>query len=296
MADADWHSSHKRRQKFFYAWHAAQDLTSLSKFKLHPTSGIVTVREKLDRERTSQHVMVASVKDEGSPGTAKTNYVRLTVRVTDHNDHAPTFMSELISTKLFETAEVGSSVIQVMAVDGDYGKNGEVSYEIVSGNVGNAFTIDENLGTILVARPLDINSNTEYMLNVKATDHGELPLSNTVPVHILLTMASSATPRFERDHYSTEVYENIDKGVKIVGLEARSQSSLRYEIAKGNEDGMFSINPSTGIITNTQSLDFETTSFYNLTVSASNMVGVKAVSTVRYGHQTQFYSFLLFHD
>ena len=66
-----------------------------------------------------------------------------------------------------------------------------------------------------------------------------------------------------------------------MGLEARSQSSLRYEIVKGNGDGMFGINPSTGIITNTQSLDFETTSFYNLSVSASNMVGVKAVSTVR---------------
>ena len=153
----------------------------------------MTVREKLDRERTGRHVLVASVKDEGS--SAKTSFVRLTVKVTDHNDHAPTFMSELIQTKLFETAAPGTAVVQVTAVDGDYGKNGQVSYEIVSGNVGNAFAIDENLGTVSVARPLEINAHREYMLAVKATDHGELPQSNTVPVHILLTMASSATPR-----------------------------------------------------------------------------------------------------
>ena len=34
VADEDWHSSRRRRQKFFYAWHAAQDRTSLNKFKV----------------------------------------------------------------------------------------------------------------------------------------------------------------------------------------------------------------------------------------------------------------------
>jgi protocadherin Fat 1/2/3 len=36
----------------------------------------------------------------------------------------------------------------------------------------------------------------EYMLMVRATDHGTPPLSNTLPVHILLTMADDAPPRF----------------------------------------------------------------------------------------------------
>ena len=279
VADKDWHKSQNRKQKFFYSFHGAQDPTSLKKFKIHPTSGVVTVKKKLDRERTKEHVIIVAIKDEGSP-SAKTNYARLTIKVLDHNDHAPTFMSELIQTKLFETSEVGTSVIQVLAVDGDYGKNGEISYEISSGNIGNTFTIDENLGTISVARPLDINVQREYMLIVKATDHGELPQSNTVPVHILLTMASSATPRFTKDHYSTEVYENVDRGINIIKVEARSQSSLKYEISSGNEDGIFSINPSSGIVINQQDLDFETKRFYNLTVSASNMVNVKAHCSV----------------
>ena len=73
----------------------------------------------MDRERTGRHVLVASVKDEGSP-SAKTSFVRLTVKVTDHNDHAPTFMSELIQTKLFETAAPGTAIVQVTAVSNNF--------------------------------------------------------------------------------------------------------------------------------------------------------------------------------
>ena len=73
----------------------------------------------------------------------------------------------------------------------------------------------------------------------------------------------------------------MERGVRIVQVEARSQSSLRYEIVRSvPDDGVFAVNPSTGIITNSQALDYETRAFYNLTVSAANMVGVRAVATV----------------
>ena len=73
----------------------------------------------------------------------------------------------------------------------------------------------------------------------------------------------------------------MSRGVKIVEVEARSQSSLRYEIVSGNDDGAFAVNPATGIVTSAQtSLDYEVKSFYNLTVAASNSVGVRAEATV----------------
>lgn len=63
------------------------------------------------------------------------------------------------------------------------------------GNVGNAFTIDPIMGTISVARELDIGSMAEYILIVKATDGGSNPLSSTLPVHIMVVMADNAPPR-----------------------------------------------------------------------------------------------------
>ena len=86
--------------------------------------------------------------------------------------------------------------------------------------------------------------------------------------------------RFDESHYSTEVYEDVGRGVKVAHVEARSQSSLRYEIVAGNDDGAFTVNPATGIVTSAQSLDYEARSFYNLTVAASNSVGARAQAAV----------------
>jgi Cadherin domain len=85
------------QQKVFFGFHGSQHITSLAKFKIDPTSGEVTVKQPLDRERVRRHVLIVFAKDEGTP--AKTNYARLVVNVADHNDRTPTFMSKLIQTR-----------------------------------------------------------------------------------------------------------------------------------------------------------------------------------------------------
>lgn len=58
------------------------------------------------------------------------------------------------------------------------------------------FSIEPTLGHLTVARELDINHYPEFTLSVKATDKGIPPLSATVPVHIMVTMADNAPPRY----------------------------------------------------------------------------------------------------
>ena len=263
-----------RARKLFYSLHTAQNPSSLQTFKINPLDGAISLRQKLDRESTARHIITVSVKDTGSP--SKKNFARLIIDVVDHNDHAPQFLSQLIQTKLYETAVVGSSVVQAFAVDLDHGDNGRIVYSILSGNIGNSFSIDSQLGLVRVARQLDMTVQAEYMLILKATDSGQMPLSATVPVHIMLTMADSAPPRFLSSHYATELYEDMALGHSVIQLEARSQSSLYYEITAGNQEGKFQINPSTGVIMTRQLLDFEKTTFYNLTVTVSNMVAAKS--------------------
>ena len=262
-------------QKHFFSVHAAQSKASLEAFKLHALDGSVTLKQKLDHEQLAQHILTVSVKDNGTP--SRKNFARLVVNVRDNNDHAPQFLSPLIQTQMFETADIGSALVQVQAVDMDRGENGRLIYSILSGNIGNTFAIEPELGTLTVLRPLDMTVQPEYMLTVKATDHGLVPLSATVPVHVLLTMADAAPPRFQHDHYATEVYEDLPRGHFVIHVVARSQSALFYEIIGGNEEAAFQINPSTGIISSQQALDFERRRFYNLTVqAANNMVAAKA--------------------
>nr|XP_034195560.1 fat-like cadherin-related tumor suppressor homolog isoform X8 [Osmia lignaria] len=261
-------------KKVFYSLHAAQNQASLEIFHVDSVTGSVTLNEVLDRETIEEHVLTVMVKDQGTP--AKRNYARVIVTVHDHNDHAPEFISEIIQGKVFETSPIGAAVVQVWAIDRDRGDNAKITYTITSGNVGNMFSIDPELGVIRVARELDLSVSSEYILLVKATDHGSPALANTVPVHVMVTMADNAPPRFIQKELSAEIYENQQLGTYVKHVEARSTSSLQFEIVDGNKDDTFFVNPSTGIIVIKNELDYEKTKFYNLTVAATNMAGAKA--------------------
>lgn len=136
------------------------------------------------------------------------------------------------------------------------------------------------MGTIQVARELDLSSAKEYTLHIRATDHGNPPLASTVPAHIMVTMADNAIPKFINKDQSAEIYEDRPIGSFVTHLEVRSTSSLLFEIRDGNTNDVFLISPSTGVIVTQKQLDYETTRFYNLTISATNMASATAFSNV----------------
>lgn len=242
-------------KKIFYTLHAAQNPISLTLFRIDAITGNVIVTQRLDRERLSEHVLVAIAKDQGTP--AKRNYAKIIITVHDHNDHHPEFTTKIVQGKVFESAAIGTEVAQLFAIDRDLGDNAKITYSIVSGNIGNVFDIHSLMGIISVNKELDINSMPEYMLQVKASDNGKPPLSTQVPVHIIITMAENDPPRFIKDHISVEIFENRPIGTYVVQIEARSTSSINYEIISGNKGDVFQINPSTGVITTKDIVDYE---------------------------------------
>lgn len=78
--------------------------------------------------------------------------------------------------------------------------------------------------------------------------------------------------RFLKSEYSADVFEDAASSTFVIQVEGRSISSLLFEITSGNEDDMFVINPSNGIIVTRGGLDYENRNVYNLTLSAMNMV------------------------
>ena len=100
---------------------------------LLPIAGEITVKSPLDREVAVQHNLTVMVSDQGvSPNR---NFTRVTINILDHNDHPPVFLSKEFSGRVFETAALGTSVLQVTAVDQDKGRNAEVTYSIQSGRL-----------------------------------------------------------------------------------------------------------------------------------------------------------------
>ncbi|XP_058123843.1 fat-like cadherin-related tumor suppressor homolog [Anopheles ziemanni] len=265
-------------KKLFYSLHAARDPISLKLFRVDSVTGSIVMAHRLDRETLAEHVLIVIVKDQGTP--AKRNYATVVITVHDHNDHAPEFTTKIVQGKVYETAAIGTRVVQVYAIDRDIGDNARITYTIVSGNIGNVFGIDSNMGVISVAKQLDISTLSEYMLQVKATDGGKPALSSQIPVHIMINMADNAPPRFTSEDPAAEIYENLPIGTFVIHLEARSTSSLLFQIVGGNVDDVFFINPSTGVITTKDLLDYEHNKFYNLTVRATNMASASATCSV----------------
>ncbi|XP_037031417.1 fat-like cadherin-related tumor suppressor homolog isoform X7 [Bradysia coprophila] len=261
-------------KKLFYSLHAAREPISLKLFRVDSVTGSITLAQQLDRELIAEHVLIVIVKDQGTP--AKRNYAKVIITVHDHNDHAPEFTSKIVEGKVYETAAVGSSVAQMYAIDRDIGENAKITYSIVSGNIGNVFSIEPDMGVISVAKGLDINTLPEYMIQVKAMDNGKPALYSQIPVHIMVVMADNAPPRFLKADPAIEIFENQPIGTFVMHLETRSTSSVVYDIVDGNTDDMFFINPSTGVITTKNILDYETNKFYNLTVRTTNMASASA--------------------
>ncbi len=151
---------------------------------------------------------------------------------------------------------------------------------LFTGNVGNAFTIEGNLGIVSVAKVLDRNAQSQYQLLVKAADGGSPSLISTAEVAIYVTISNNAPPKFAQEEYTTELLENRPQDTYIITVQATSRSSVSYEIIMGNFYDLFTINPNSGVISTTDVIDFEQHSFFNLTVRATNMVGAEADTIV----------------
>ncbi|XP_075054823.1 protocadherin Fat 3 isoform X5 [Mixophyes fleayi] len=264
--------------KLNYIVHSSIDPISMKKFRIDPGTGTLYTAERLDHETQAHHILTVMVKDQEFP--YRRNLARVTITVEDANDHSPYFTSPLYDASVFESAAVGSAVIQVTALDRDKGENAELIYSIETGNTGNTFKIEPVLGIITVSKEPDLSTMGQFVLSVKVTDRGSPPLSAAAIVRISLSMSDNSSPKFTQAEYQAEVHENVDVGTPVVLVSAISQSTLVFEIRVGNTEGAFTINPYSGVITSQKALDYERISSYQLIVQATNMAGMASNTTV----------------
>uniref|UniRef100_A0A663EHS2 Cadherin domain-containing protein n=1 Tax=Aquila chrysaetos chrysaetos TaxID=223781 RepID=A0A663EHS2_AQUCH len=259
------------KHKLSYTIHSSIDTVSVRKFRIDPSTGVLYTAERLDHEAQDKHILNVMVRMQ---------YSLVIINVEDSNDHSPYFTSPLYEALVFESAAVGSAVLQVTALDKDKGENAELIYSIEAGNTGNTFKIEPVLGIITLLKEPDLTTMGQFVLSVKVTDQGSPPLSATAIVRISVTMADNSHPKFTLKEYQAEVNENVDIGTSVISLSAISQSTLVYEVKDGNVDGVFTINPYSGVITSQKALDYERASFYQLIVQATNMAGMASNATV----------------
>ncbi|KAE8286342.1 Protocadherin Fat 2 FAT tumor suppressor-like protein 2 Precursor [Larimichthys crocea] len=264
--------------KLVYSIHSSLHPDSTKFFHLDPKSGVLVMTEQLDYEMISVHTLIVMVRDQEIP--VKRNFVKVVIHVEDCNDHSPSFLSPRYEASISNQAPTGTEVIRVKALDKDMGSNADISYSLHSGNIDNIFSIDPELGSISVSKPLDLQPQDQFHLTVKATDQGFPQRSDLCSVHVHIRISDQTPPVFPSDEYLTEISELSILGTPVVTISASSPAAVHYGIESGNPNGTFHINPYTGLISVQKHLDFENCSSYKLKVTASTTAGASSKTLV----------------
>uniref|UniRef100_A0A8C4MLL8 Cadherin-23 n=1 Tax=Equus asinus asinus TaxID=83772 RepID=A0A8C4MLL8_EQUAS len=225
-------------------------------FAVEPDTGVVWLRQPLDRETKSEFTVEFSVSDHQGVITRKVN-----IQVGDVNDNAPTFHNQPYSVRIPENTPVGTPIFIVNATDPDLGAGGSVLYSFQPPSL--FFAIDSARGIVTVIRELDYETTQAYQLTVNATDQDKTrPLSTLANLAIIITDIQDMDPIFINLPYSTNIYEHSPPGTTVRIITAIDQDKGRprgigYTIVSGNTNSIFALDYISGALTLNGLLDRE---------------------------------------
>ncbi|XP_066173789.1 LOW QUALITY PROTEIN: protocadherin-23 [Sylvia atricapilla] len=247
--------------------------TGENPFLIHPLYGTLTTASPLDREITRSVILTVFAEDQAINLTdRRLDSQAVKIVILDINDNSPSFVSSPLCY-VMEDVEVGFLVHHIIAKDPDEGRNGQVTYHILSGNENKTFVLDKITGLLTTAQFLDREVWERYSLTVIALDDGSPALSATQVLTITVLDVNDETPVFLKQLYETSVsvHENQDPGEFIIRVEAMDRdaglnSLLQYEILPGAGYEKFKMNLESGELVTAASLDRETQEIFSIKV------------------------------
>lgn len=259
-------------------------------FAIDPKNGFIKTLHIFDREElvqsTGQSLLTleAIVSDNGV--IRLSDRVKINVYVTDENDNAPKFLRIPYKVQISEGASVGTQIFRVFTTDADEGLNGDVFYSISEGNQEGRFSIEETTGQILVAKTLDRESTSRYILTVIAQDAGlSVRLSSSVSVVIDILDENDNAPEFIETSPSIIVSEVTSVGTELIQFKATDadldiNSEVNFSIGAGNRRDTFHIDALTGTLYLHKPLDYEELTSYTLNITVSDGGNPRLSSTL----------------
>jgi len=243
------------------------------------------------------------------------------VIVVDRNDHAPAFehpemtsspVTSSVTSAAFEhpayyltvaeNTAVGSSLLQVRAIDRDSGPNGDVTYRLQSAPEAEAeklVGIDSETGVIRAKSGFDRETMPRIVFDVVATDGGhDTPRTGRTRVHLSVADVDDQLPVFALPVYSFVVDENRPPGTGVGHVSAIDRdldpfnkftyTSIRYlnstsgcAAATGSrKPPPFRLDPITGAITTTRPLDREQCAVHEVSIRATVSPSLDSANTV----------------
>ncbi|ROT61843.1 hypothetical protein C7M84_020350 [Penaeus vannamei] len=152
--------------------------------------------------------------------------------------------------------------------------DGEMRYNIYSGDPNGYFSINSQSGVISTASSLDHESHPFVLLNVLATT-GNPPTYGHTQVNISIWDVNDNAPEFDVSSVKISVRENAVLNEAIYAAHALDHDSgdngvVTYELVQ-NPGKMFLIDKDQGILMLAEQLDYEAVQKYTLIIGATDM-------------------------
>uniref|UniRef100_A0A8C3UYE4 FAT atypical cadherin 2 n=1 Tax=Catharus ustulatus TaxID=91951 RepID=A0A8C3UYE4_CATUS len=198
-------------------------------FAINSTSGIISMFNRCKKDLEPSYNLRVSASD----GVFKST-VPVYINTTNANKYSPSFQQSVYEAELAENAEIGTKVIELLAIDPDGGPYGTIDYTIINKLAHEKFSID-NKGCIATLQKLDRENSTERVIAIKvmAKDGGGKVAFCTVK--IILTDENDNPPLFKASEYTLSIQSNVSKGSPVIQV-------LAYDADEGaNADVIYSV-------------------------------------------------------
>ncbi|XP_034063008.1 protocadherin-16-like isoform X2 [Gymnodraco acuticeps] len=240
-----------------------------SQFTIGKETGQICTSAALDRDQGPASYDFAVTAVDGG-GLSSVTYVK--VDLVDINDNRPAFYPVSYAVSLSTQSAPGTSVVRVTAYDPDSGENGKITYKTVPGGASPYFTLNKDTGVISLSRSVYGKTNSVIPMVISAQDGGGLVARVNARVNISVVAGLVAPPVFEQTQYYFTVSEDVLRGTVVGFVQASSKTGtsrdISYTISSGDPAGYFTVDPDTGALRTSLSLDHEAQSSLDLEVQA----------------------------
>uniref|UniRef100_A0A3Q1HYB0 Protocadherin-16 n=1 Tax=Anabas testudineus TaxID=64144 RepID=A0A3Q1HYB0_ANATE len=227
-------------------------------FQIHPQTGELCVSQDIDRD-AGQTVHDILIKAEDAGSLSAQTYVH--IEIEDLNDNAPVFNPDKYTMSISSHTQIGTEILNVIATDQDSGRFGQVTYDILPGDMSSLFALDKQTGMLFLTSSLTHLGAASVKLLITAQDGEGLTSARPAEVTINVLRSAEAPAVFQRSRYSFTVPEDAPPGTSVGTVEAvnpaDSVEPVSYRISSGDPQGLFSVHPKSGLISNIQPLDHE---------------------------------------
>ncbi|XP_060720172.1 protocadherin-23 isoform X1 [Tachysurus vachellii] len=247
-------------------------LSTTLPFLIQPESGWIFVARSLDYESEKMYRFHIRATARGSDEAMSASAIVI-ISVQDENDNTPVFSRERYFFIVPESLNPHGLMGKLNATDRDSGKNGQLSYILLSDT--KHFRIDSKTGGLINWVALDREHQPHHTLRVLVTDHGHPRLNSTTTVYVTVTDINDNPPQFTHKELSLQVCSNLPVGSVIANmfakdLDAGENGTVTFYLRGDDVIGRFEIDSQSGEIKITTRFDRNHRRRYTIRVVATD--------------------------